>query len=150
MSSPKPVTKHEALGLAYGFYDWEDENSPVVSPHPDSDGWIVEMDSGQYTLELPDASYGDAKILAHAKRALGTIIQSRNHQVIRTPEALEELAQKDPNAVVLAGHVGVPRTAGTLYEMKEYGHEWIFPAVVIATGDQVREAREALEMINEW
>ena len=71
------------------------------------------------------------------------------HYIIRTPEALEELAQKDPNAVVLAGYVGVPRTAGTLYEMKEYGHDWIFPAVVIATGTQVRAARETLEIINE-
>ena len=69
--------------------------------------------------------------------------------IIRTPEALEELAQKDPNAVVLAGYVGVPRPAGTLYEMKEYGHNWIFPAVVIATGTQVREARETLEITNE-
>ena len=69
-------------------------------------------------------------------------------QVIRTPEQLEKLAQKDPNAVVLAGYVGVPRPAGTLYEMKEYGHEWIFPAVVIATGDQVRAAREAMELDN--
>ena len=68
--------------------------------------------------------------------------------IIRTPEALEELAQKDPNAVVLAGYVGVPRPAGTLYEMKEYGHNWIFPAVVIATGTQVRAAREALEEEN--
>ena len=68
--------------------------------------------------------------------------------IIRTPEALEELAQKDPNAVVLAGYVGVPRPAGTLYEMKEYGHGWIFPAVVIATGTQVRAAREALEEEN--
>lgn len=71
------------------------------------------------------------------------------HHIIRTPEQLEELAQKDPNAVVLAGYVGVPRTAGTLYEMKEYGHDWIFPAVVIATGTQVREARETLEITNE-
>ena len=69
--------------------------------------------------------------------------------IIRTPEQLEELAQKDPNAVVLAGYVGVPRPAGTLYEMKEYGHDWIFPAVVIATGTQVREARETLEVTNE-
>ena len=69
--------------------------------------------------------------------------------IIRTPEQLEELAQKDPNAVVLAGYAGVPRPAGTLYEMKEYGHNWIFPAVVIATGTQVCEARETLEITNE-
>lgn len=148
MNSPKPVTKKEALGLIYGFYDWDDDSSLVI-PHPGGGGWVVEMDDGQYSLELPDASYRDAMIVAHAKRALGTIIESHNHQVIRTPEQLEELAQKDPNAVVLAGYVGVPRPAGTLYEMKEYGHNWIFPAVVIATGTQVREARETLEITNE-
>ena len=148
MSDFKPVTKKEALGLIYGFYDWEDDNSLVI-PHPGGGGWVVEMDGGQYSLALPGASYRDAMIVAHAKRALGTIIESHNHQVIRTPEALEELAEKDPNAVVLAGHVGVPRPACTLYEMKEYGHKWIFPAVVIATGTQVRAAREALEITNE-
>lgn len=73
-----------------------------------------------------------------------------NFRIIRTQSKLEELAQKDPNAVVLAGYVGVPRPACTLYEMKEYGHEWIFPAVVIATGNQVREAREAMEITNEY
>ena len=66
-------------------------------------------------------------------------------QIIRTPEQLEELAQKDPNAVVLAGHVGVPRPACTLYEMHKAGQEWTLPAVIIATGDQVRAAREAME-----
>ena len=70
-------------------------------------------------------------------------------QIIRTPEQLEELAQKDPNAVVLAGHVGVPRPACTLYEMHKAGQRWTLPAVVIATGTQVREAREAMEKDNE-
>lgn len=88
-----------------------------------------------------------------AAACLGGAMSDRPHEgahhIIRTPEALEELAQKDPNAVVLAGYVGVPRPAGTLYEMKEYGHNWIFPAVVIATGTQVRAARETLEENNE-
>ena len=70
------------------------------------------------------------------------------HHIIRTPEQLEELAQKDPNAVVLAGYVGVPRTAGTLYEMYRAGQRWTLPAVVIATGKQVRAAREAMEQEN--
>ena len=70
-------------------------------------------------------------------------------QIIRTPHQLQELAQKDPNAVVLAGYVGVPRPAYTLHEMDKYGHEWILPAAVIASGAQVREAREAMEKGND-
>ena len=70
-------------------------------------------------------------------------------QVITTPEELEALAREDANAVVLAGHVGVPRPACTLYEMHKAGQKWTLPAVVIATGAQVRAAREAMEVINE-
>ena len=70
-------------------------------------------------------------------------------QVIRTPQDLEELAREDADAVVLAGFAGVPRPACTLYEMHKAGQEWTLPAVIIATGGQVRAAREALEVINE-
>ena len=70
-------------------------------------------------------------------------------RVIRTPEELEALAREDADAVVLAGFAGVPRPACTLYEMYKAGQEWTLPAVIIATGVQVREAREALEVINE-
>ena len=70
-------------------------------------------------------------------------------QVIRTPQNLEELAREDADAVVLAGFVGVPRPACTLYEMYRAGQRWTLPAVVIATGTQVREAREAMEQDNE-
>ena len=70
-------------------------------------------------------------------------------QAIRTPEELEALAREDANAVVLAGFAGVPRIACTLYEMYRAGQRWTLPAVVIATGKQVREAREAMEKENE-
>ena len=66
-------------------------------------------------------------------------------QVITTQEELEELAREDADAVVLAGFVGVPRPACTLYEMHKAGQKWTLPAVVIATGAQVRAAREAME-----
>ena len=69
-------------------------------------------------------------------------------QIIRTPEDLEALAREDADAVVLAGFVGGPRPACTLYEMHKAGQKWTLPAVVIATGDQVREAREAMEKEN--
>ena len=70
-------------------------------------------------------------------------------QVIRTPQDLEEMARQDADAVVLAGFVGVPRPACTLYEMYRAGQRWTLPAVVIATGTQARAAREAMEVINE-
>ena len=66
-------------------------------------------------------------------------------QIITTPEELEELAREDAAAVVLAGFIGVPRPACTLYEMHKAGQEWTLPAVVIATGGRVRAAREAME-----
>ena len=70
-------------------------------------------------------------------------------QVIRTPQDLEELAREDAAAVVLAGFAGVPRPACTLYEMYRAGQRWTLPAVVIASGAQVRAAREAMEKDNE-
>ena len=69
-------------------------------------------------------------------------------QAIRTPEDLEALAREDADAVVLAGFAGVPRIACTLYEMHKAGQEWVLPAAVIATGGQVRAAREAMEKYN--
>ena len=66
--------------------------------------------------------------------------------IIRTPEQLEEIAQKDPSAIILAGEAGVVRTVKALCELRELVYEWGLPAVVIATGSQVREAREALEI----
>ena len=70
-------------------------------------------------------------------------------QVIRTQKELEALAREDADAVVLAGFVGVPRPACTLYEMYRAGQRWTLPAVVIASGAQVRAAREAMEVNNE-
>ena len=71
-------------------------------------------------------------------------------QVIRTPQDLEALARGDVDAVVLAGFAGVPRPACTLYEMYRAGQRWTLPAVVIATGKQVRAAREAMEIENDF
>ena len=70
-------------------------------------------------------------------------------QVIRTPEELEALALNDADAIVLASESGVVRTIKALWEMYSAGNMWGLPAVVIASGDQVRAAREAMEVINE-
>ena len=70
-------------------------------------------------------------------------------QVIRTPQDLEELAREDADAVVLASEAGAVRTVRALAAMHRLGSVWGLPAVVIASGAQVREAREAMEVVNE-
>ena len=85
-------------------------------------------------------------IMANALEAAGILMPDTH--IIRTPEELEALAQEDTDAVVLAGFAGVPRIACTLYEMHKAGQEWVLPAAAIATGGQVRAAREAMEKYN--
>ena len=70
-------------------------------------------------------------------------------QVITTPEELEALAREEPGAIVLASEAGVARSVKSLCMMYRLKVEWGLPAVVIATGKQVRVAREALELANE-
>ena len=66
-------------------------------------------------------------------------------QVIRAPEELEALAGEDADAVVLASEAGAVRTVRALAAMRQHGSVWGLPAVVIASGAQVRAAREAME-----
>ena len=70
------------------------------------------------------------------------------HHVIRTQEELEALAREDADAIVLASESGAVRTARALAAMRQHGSVWGLPAVVIATGKQVRAAREAMEIEN--
>ena len=70
-------------------------------------------------------------------------------RLIRTPEELEALAREDAAAIVLASEAGAARSVKSLCMMYRLKVEWGLPAVVIATGAQVREAREAMEVINE-
>ena len=70
-------------------------------------------------------------------------------QVIRTPEELGELALEDTDAVVLASEAGAARSVKALWEMCRAGGMWGLPAVAIASGEQVRAAREAMEIENE-
>lgn len=83
-----------------------------------------------------------------------TVLQGRgllasDMQIIRTQEELEALSREDPATLVLAGEAGVVRTARALCELRKLVYAWGLPAVVIASGSQVREAREAMEVINE-
>ena len=70
-------------------------------------------------------------------------------RVIRTPEELEALAREDADAIVLASEAGAARSVKSLCMMYRLKVEWGLPAVVIATGKQVRAAREAMEESNE-
>ena len=70
-------------------------------------------------------------------------------QVIRTPEGLEALAREDADAIVLASEAGVVRTARALRAMRRLWSAWGLPAVVIASGEQARAAREAMGQNNE-
>ena len=69
-------------------------------------------------------------------------------QIIRTPEELEELELNDADAIVLASEAGVVRTVRALAAMHRLESVWGLPAVVVATGKQVRAAREAMEQDN--
>ena len=70
-------------------------------------------------------------------------------QIITTPEELEALAREEPGAIVLASEAGAARSVKALWEMCRLGSVWGLPAVVIATGKQVRAVREAMEQDNE-
>ena len=70
-------------------------------------------------------------------------------RIITTPEELEALAREDADAVVLASEAGVVRTVRALAAMHRLGSVWGLPAVVVATGKQVRAAREAMEQDND-
>ena len=69
-------------------------------------------------------------------------------QIIRTPEELEELELNDADAIVLASEAGVVQTVRALAAMHRLGSVWGLPAVVVATGKQVRAARETMELDN--
>ena len=70
-------------------------------------------------------------------------------QIITTPEELEALAREDADAIVLASEAGATRSVKALWEMCRAGGMWGLPAVVVASGAQVRAAREAMETSNE-
>ena len=69
-------------------------------------------------------------------------------QVITTPEELEALELDDVDAIVVASEAGAVRTVRALAAMHRLGSVWGLPAVVVATGKQVRAAREAMELDN--
>ena len=85
-------------------------------------------------------------IMATALEAAGLL--APDVQIIRTQEGLEALAREDADAIVLASEAGAVRTVRALAAMHRLGSVWGLPAVVIASGNQVRAAREAMELDN--
>ena len=70
-------------------------------------------------------------------------------RIITTPEELEALEIDDADAIVVASEAGAVRTVRALAAMHRLGSVWGLPAVVIASGEQARAAREAMEQDNE-
>ena len=85
-------------------------------------------------------------IMADALEAAGLL--APDVQIIRTQEGLEALAREDADAIVLASEAGAVRTVRALAAMHRLGSVWGLPAVVVATGKQVRAVREAMELDN--
>ena len=75
MSSFNPMTSQEAHDLLYGHYEMEEDSDPMIRPYSETEGWVVQIGEDSYTNDMPDAPYEDAKLLAHAKRALRTIME---------------------------------------------------------------------------
>lgn len=75
MSNFKPMTSQEARDLLFGNYPMEDDSDPMIRPYSKEEGWVVQMGEDSYTNDMPDAPYEDAKLMAHAKRALRTIME---------------------------------------------------------------------------
>ena len=98
------------------------------------------------------ANYGlDADSWFALREAAAESLEDANQpRIIRTVEELEALGLDDADAIVLAGEAGAARSVKALWEMCRAGGMWGLPAVVIATGEQVRAAREAMEVENDF
>ena len=90
----------------------------------------------------------DVDMYHAARKLLEAELLASDNQVIRTQEELEALELDDADAIVVASEAGVVRTVRALAAMHRLGSVWGLPAVVVATGDQVRAAREAMEEEN--
>ena len=91
----------------------------------------------------------DVDMYHAARKLLEAGLLAPDVQVIRTVEELEALELDDADAIVLASEAGVVRTVRALAAMHRLGSVWGLPAVIIATGAQVRAAREAMEIDND-
>ena len=101
--------------------------------------------SSRLLQDWADMHSVDMDMYHAARKLLEAGLLAPDVQIIRTPEELEALAREDADAVVLASEAGAVRTVRALAAMHRLGSVWGLPAVVIATGAQVRAAREAME-----
>ena len=88
-----------------------------------------------------------ALVVANALEEAGLLAPAP--QIVRTMEELEALELDDADAIAIAGEAGAVRTVRALAAMHRLGSVWGLPAVVVATGKQVRTAREAMEKDND-
>lgn len=104
MSNFKPMTSQEAHDLLYSKYEMEDDSDPMIRPYSKEEGWVVQMGEDSYTNDMPNAPYEDAKLLAHAERALRTIMEMgkklttandarKAHELLDELDVLGELSQ---------------------------------------------------------
>ena len=105
--------------------------------------------SSRLLQDWADMHSVDMDMYHAARKLLEAGLLAPDVQIIRTPEELEALAREDADAVVLASEAGAVRTVRALAAMHRLGSVWGLPAVVVATGDQVRAAREAMEQESE-
>ena len=89
----------------------------------------------------------DSEAYVSALKTAGLLMPDLH--IIRTQEELEALELDDADAIALASFAGAVRTVRALAAMHRLGSVWGLPAVVIASGAQVRAACEAMEAINE-
>lgn len=105
MSNFKPMTSQEAHDLLYSKYEMEDDSDPMIRPYSKEEGWVVQMGEDSYTNDMPNAPYEDAKLLAHAERALRTIMEMgkklttandarKAHELLDELDARAELSQE--------------------------------------------------------
>ena len=88
------------------------------------------------------------EIMANSLQVAGLLTPDAH--IIRTQEELEALELVDADAIAIAGEAGAVRTVRALAAMHRLGSVWGLPAVVIASGAQVRAAREAMEIDNDF
>ena len=105
--------------------------------------------SSRLLQDWADRRSVDMDMYHGARKLLEAGLLAPDLRIIRTPEELEALARDDADAIVLASEAGAVRTVRALAAMHRLGGVWGLPAVVIATGAQVRAAREAMEKEHE-
>ena len=105
---------------------------------------------GEVRLEMNGTTFFlNRRRAAELLRTIGAAVKEQGadsgptapeHKVIRTRE---ELAALDPQTVLVTGGYADPWTVDEINTTSDT--DWFLPVAVLATGDQVREAQQALK-----